>query len=130
MQHAAPPAHLRIVAVSSNRQSAHAFAASTGPGYETLYAQPLVVRLIGTKSGTVRFSCEQKACRFAASEQPEEVRRVDARSYDVDLKDGRAELTLTLGTDTVPGHYTVVARPVVHKRVQAGSIVRFDLTID
>ncbi len=131
MQHRAPAAaHLHVIAASALRQSAHAYAASTSPGYETLYSQPLVVRIAGTNTGTVRFTCEQKPCRFAASDQPEEVRRVDPRSYDVDVKDGRAELTLTLGTDTVPGRYTVVARPVVHKRVQAGSAVRFHLTIE
>ncbi len=130
MHHPVPPAQLHVIAVSAIRQSARAFATSTGPGYETLYAQPLVVRLAGKRSGTVRFTCEQKACRFAVSEQPDEVRRFDTRSYDVDLKDGRAELTLTLATDAVPGHYTVVARPVLHKRVQAHSAVRFDLTIE
>ncbi|GAC1310895.1 MAG: hypothetical protein NVSMB21_19490 [Vulcanimicrobiaceae bacterium] len=88
------------------------------------------MRLIGARAGTVRFSCEQRACRFAVSDQPDEVRRVDTRTYDVDARDGRAELTLTLGTDSVPGRYSVVARPVVHKRVRPGSAVRFDLTVE
>ncbi len=130
MQHPAPAAQVRVIAGSALRQTARGFAVSTGPGYETLYAQPLVVRLAGTRSGTVRFTCEQKPCRFAVSDQPEEVRRVDTRTYDVDLKDGRAELTPTLATDSVPGHFTVVARPLVHKHVQPGAAVRFELTIE
>lgn len=129
MQHSPSAAPIRVVAVSGVRQSAHAFAASTSPGYETLYGEPLVVRIVGKTSGTVRFTCEQKSCRFAVSDQPDEVRRVDTRTYDVDLKDGRAELTLTLGTDAVPGRYTVIARPVRSKLIVPGSSVRFDLTV-
>jgi len=130
MQHVPPVAPLRLVAVSGAHQSARAFAASTSPGYETLFATPLVVRIAGKTSGTVRFRCEQKPCRFAISDQPEEVRRVDTRTYDVDLKNGRAELTLTLATDSVPGHYTVIAGPVRSKRVVPGTTVRFDLTVE
>ena len=111
-------------------QRVHAFATTAGPGYETAYSQPLVVRIVGRTSGTVRFTCEQRNGRFPVSDQPDEVHRVDSRSYTVSLKDGRAELTLTLGTDSVPGRFTVVAGPVIDKRVQRGSVSRFDLTVE
>lgn len=130
MQHVPPVSLVRIVAVSGVHQSARAYAASATAGYETPFERALVVRLSNRTSGTVRFRCEQRACRFAPSDQPAEVRRVDTRSYDVDLKDGRAELMLTIGTDTVPGAFTVIARPLgANKRVIPGSAVRFELTI-
>lgn len=122
--------HVRLAAVSGTSQRARAFAATTGPGYETLFARPLIVRIVGRTAGTVRFSCEQRACRFAVSDQPDEVKRVDPRSYDVTLKNGRAELTVTLSTDSVPGNFTVVARPVVRKHVEVGSSVRFGLSVE
>lgn len=136
MIHHAPPAKphgasVRIVVVSGQHQRAHAFAATTGPGYETLFAQPLVVKILGKGTHTVRFSCEQVACRFAVSDQPNEVRRIDTRSYDIDVKDGRAELTLTLATDSVPGHYTIAVRPVVGKRTLPGKHpTAFDVTVE
>lgn len=125
-----PGADARVIAVAGIRQRAHAYAASTGPGYETLYAHPLVVRIEGKRLSSVRFQCEQRACRFALSDQGNEVHRIDTRTYDVDVKDARAEVTLTLGTDTVPGHYTVSARPIIGKRIVRGSAARFDLTTE
>lgn len=134
IHHVPPPKphhdSVRVVVVSGQHQRAHAFAATTGPGYETLFAEPLVIRIVGKGPQTVRFSCEQIACRFAVSDQPTEVRRVDTRTYDVDLKDGRAELTLTLATDTVPGHFTISVRPVIGKRALPGTHPTFDETVE
>ncbi len=134
IHHAPPPKSqglpVRIVVVSGQHQRAHAFAATTGPGYETLFAKPLVVKIVGKGTRTVRFACEQVACRFAVSDQPNEVRRIDTRSYDVDVKDGRAELTLTLATDSVPGHFKIGVRPVVNKHVVEGRKTEFDVTVE
>ena len=126
---AAPIARtLRLTIVAGARQRAHAFAASTGPGYETEFAQSLVVRVDGSRAALtgkrkLRFTCLEAACRFAAAIEGDDVSRVDRRSYDVDVVDGRATLPLTLSTDTIGATYTVRVRARVRSGERANEVV-------
>ncbi len=118
---------LRLTVVAGDRQHARAFAASTGPGYETAFTQSLVVRLAGQRAALhgkrrLRFACVEAACRFAASVQGDDVNRVDVRSYDVDVVDGRATLPLTLSTDTIGATYTVRVRARLGKGERANEV--------
>ena len=119
---------VRLTIAAGARQSAHAFAASTGPGYETEFPQSLVVRVDGPRAALtgkrkLRFACVEAACRFAAAVEGDDVSRVDTRSYDVDVVEGRATLPLTLSTDTVGGTYTVRARARVRSGERANEVV-------
>ncbi len=111
--HRPPSTHLAIA--GRDRQSARAYAASTGPGYETAFPQSLVVRVPGgprhAKIDKLRYACVERDCRFALAEEGDDVTRVDTRSYDVKVVDGRATLPLTLSTDRVPGVFHVRVRP-------------------
>ncbi|GAC1555834.1 MAG: hypothetical protein NVS3B17_02540 [Vulcanimicrobiaceae bacterium] len=124
---------VRVAIEAGDRQSAHAFAASTGPGYETAYPQALVVRVSSPRARggkpTVRFTCVQHACRFALAEQGDDVSRVDQRSYDVRVVDGRATLPLTLSTDSVPGDFTVRARALVRPGERSAGDAVFHLAV-
>ena len=126
----APPVAttLRLTIVAGERQRAHAYAASTGPGYETEFAQALVVRVEGPRAALtgkrkLRFACVEVACRFAAAEQGDDVTRVDVRSYDVDVVDGRATLPLTLSTDGLGATYTVRVNARVRNHERANEVV-------
>ncbi len=125
---------VRVLAIAGDGQSAHAFAASTGPGYETVFAQPLVVRVDAAgaaRNGSrrVRFTCADRGCRFPPSEQGDDVTRVDRRTYEVRLVDGRATLPVTLSTDEVPGTFTVDVRPVLGGGERAAAGARFRLHV-
>ena len=118
---------LRLTIVAGARQRAHAFAASTGPGYETEFAQSLVVRVDGQRAALsgkrkLRFACLEAACRFAAAVEGDDVSRVDPRSYDVDVVDGRATLPLTLSTDAIGATYTVRVRARVRNGERANEV--------
>ena len=118
---------LRLTIVAGDRQRAHAFAASTGPGYETEFAKSLVVRVAGphaalTGKRKLRFACIEIACRFAAAEQGDDVSRVDVRSYDVDVVDGRATLPLTLSTDVIGATYTVRVKASIRRGERANEV--------
>jgi len=125
-------APLRVVAVSGDRQTARAFAASTGPGYESVFERPLVVRFAGAAprgAQRVRFRCESRGCRFALSEQGDDVSRVDAQTYEVKVVRGRATLPVTLTTDAVPGTFEVRVRAVVDRGERAASDARLTLFV-
>ncbi len=119
---------LRLTIAGSARQRAHAFAASTGPGYETEFAQPLVVRVDGPQAAfkgkrKLRFACVEKTCRFAAAVEGDDVSRHDVRSYDVDVVDGRATLPLTLSTDALDATYAVRVRANLRKGERANDVI-------
>ena len=119
---------LRLTIVAGDRQRAHAYAASTGPGYETEFAQSLVVRVDGSRAALtgkrkLRFACVEATCRFAAAVEGDDVSRVDVRSYDVDVVNGRATLPLTLSTDTIGATYMVRVRARVRSRERANEVV-------
>ena len=119
---------LRLTITAGARQRARAFAASTGPGYETEFPQSLVVRVDGPRAALtgkrkLRFACVEAACRFAAAVEGDDVSRVDTRSYDVDVVDGRATLPLTLSTDVLGATYTVRVRARLRNRERANEVV-------
>lgn len=124
---------MRVVRVSGDEQSARAFAASTGPGYETAYPKPLVARVANdpTRKATrrLRFACVERDCRFALAEQGDDVTRVDARSYDVRVEGGRATLPLTLSTDRVGATFTVRVRPRLNSGERSAGDAFFHLHV-
>ena len=119
---------LRLTIVAGERQRAHAYAASTGPGYETEFAQALVVRVeeprtAQTGKRKLRFACVEVACRFAAALEGDDVTRVGVRSYDVDVVDGRATLPITLSTDGLGTTYTIRVNARVRNHERANEVV-------
>ena len=131
---ATPATDVRVLRVSGDGQSARAFAASTGPGYETAFPQPLVVRIASSRGArastrTIRFACVERDCRFALAEEGDDVTRVDARSYDVRVDHGRATLPLTLSTDRVGATFTVRARPRLRSGERAAGDAFFHLQV-
>ncbi len=132
--HRPPHVVLALAITEGNHQTARAFAASTGPGYETAFPRPLVVRLVRRTTHTnvvkLRYACVERDCRFALAEEGDDVVRVDTRSYDVKVIDGRATLPLTLSTDRVPGVFHVRAFPsTAHENDAAATSVVFALTV-
>jgi len=125
----APGVALGLRVASGTPQSVFAFAASSAPGYETAFPTPLVVRMSGgtTSQKSLRFFCADAGCRFALSEQPDAVKRVDARTYEVPVEAGAATLSVTLSTDA-PGTFTVIARPMHGRLARGGADARFRLT--
>lgn len=122
-QHRPALARVRVRVVSGAGQTAQAYAASTEPGYVTTFAQPLVVGVSGRPAvASVRFRCVTRGCRFAASIQPDDVKRIDPQTYEVRVRRGRASLRPTLSTDT-PERVAVDVRPA-----RGSGVARFTLT--
>lgn len=120
----AAAAAVRLTVVSGTPQSAHAYVAPGARVYLTEFRQQLVVHVAGAVE-RIRFSCASPHCDFAPSEQPDTVHRVDENAYDVDVREGKASVTLTLSTPTL-GTYLVTARPAAgHSSTRS---VRFALT--
>jgi hypothetical protein len=120
-QHASAASRLRVV--SGSGQTAWAYAASTEPGYVTTFARPLVVGVSGRPLvANVRFRCVTRGCRFAASIQPDDVKRIDPQTYEVRVRSGTATLRPTLSTDA-PERVAVDVRPVA-----GPGVARFTLT--
>jgi hypothetical protein len=121
----APPAHRKPAAaakpatavradiVAGTPQSAHAYVAPAAAVYVTEFTRPLVVRVSGTKNPKigVRFFCVTKGCELPPQTQPDEVKRIDPRTFEAQSKDGKATISLTVSTDT-PRTVEVVAEPV------------------
>jgi hypothetical protein len=118
-------AAVRLAVVSGTPQSAHAYVAPAARVYLTEFRQPLIVRVAGRGAERIRFSCANPHCVFPPSDQPDQVHRINESTYDVDVHDGKAELTLTLSTVTL-GTFIVTAR-VADAHSPAGT-VRFALT--
>lgn len=108
-----PAREVRVRIVSGTPQSAHAYVAPAAPKYVTEFTQPLVVRVEGSKNPKlgVRFFCVTPGCELPPQVQPDEVKRIDPRTFEAQSKDGKATISLTVSTDT-PGTVEVVAEPV------------------
>ncbi len=101
------PAHLTIKA--GTPQTAQAWVAARADRYETHFDHALVVEVSPPKT-KVRFRCVTPGCEFPASDQPDNVSRVDPSAYDVAGVKGEAAIKLTIWTVT-PETVTVVASP-------------------
>jgi hypothetical protein len=121
----APPAHrkpaaaakpataVRAQIVTGTPQSAHAYVAPAAAVYVTEFTRPLVVRVSGTRNAKigVRFFCVTKGCELPPQTQPDEVKRIDPRTFEAQSKDGKATISLIVSTDT-PKTVEVIAEPV------------------
>ncbi len=110
---AKPAVAVRALIVSGTPQSAHAYAEPAAAKYVTEFTRPLVVRVSGAKNPKlgVRFSCITRGCELPPQVQPDEVKRIDPRTFEVQSKDGKASISLTVSTDT-PQTVEIVAEPV------------------
>ncbi len=130
--HHAPPkpaVAVRARIVSGTPQSARAFVAPAAAKYVTEFAQPLVVRVEGSKNAKlgVRFFCVTRGCELPPQTQPDEVKRIDPRTFEVTSKDGKAAISLTVSTDT-PETVEIVAQPVTGHGERAVRSAPFRLT--
>jgi hypothetical protein len=123
-----PAAAVRARIVSGTPQSARAFVATAAAKYVTEFTQPLVVRVEGSKNPKlgVRFFCVTRGCELPPQTQPDEVKRIDPRTFEVTSKDGKAAISLTVSTDT-PETVEVVAEPVTARGERAVKSAPFRL---
>jgi hypothetical protein len=124
-----PAREVRARIVSGTPQSAHAYVAPAAPKYVTEFARPLVVRVEGARNPKlgVRFFCVTPGCELPPQVQPDEVKRIDPRTFEVQSKDGKATISLTVSTDT-PRTVEVVAEPLAGPGERAVRSAPFRLT--
>jgi hypothetical protein len=111
----------RLTIKSGTPQTARAWVAARANRYETHFDAALVVNVSPAKT-KVRFRCITRGCEFPASDQPDNVARVDPSAYDVTSAKGEASIKLTIWTVT-PEDVVVVAQPAGSSQPQ----VRFML---
>jgi hypothetical protein len=90
----------RIAIQSGSGQHARAWAAPGTKLYETQFAGPLVVA-VSPPDAKVRFRCTTAGCILPPQEQGEGIDRVDARTFDVDAKNGVAAIKLIVRSVSV-----------------------------
>lgn len=126
---AKPVREVRAWIVSGTPQSARAYVAPAAAVYVTEFARPLVVRVDGAKNPKigVRFFCTTPKCELPPQVQPDEVKRIDPRTFEAQSKNGKATISLTVSTDT-PETVEVVAEPVAGPGEHAVRSAPFRLT--
>jgi len=112
---------VHIAIQAGTPQTAQAWVAARANRYETKFDKALVVNVTPAKT-KVRFRCITSGCEFPASDQPDNVSRVDPSAYDVASVKGQAAIKLTIWTVT-PENVVVVAEPADADAPQ----VRFEL---
>ena len=120
---------MRAQIVSGTPQTAHAYVAPAAAIYVSEFTRPLVVRVSGTKNPKigVRFSCITKGCELPPQTQPDEVKRIDPRTFEAQSKGGQATISLIVSTDT-PETVEVIAEPVAGHGERAVRSAPFRLT--
>jgi hypothetical protein len=122
---------VRVQIVSGTPQSAHAYVAPAAPKYVTEFTRPLVVRVEGARNPKlgVRFSCITPDCELPPQVQPDEVKRIDPRTFEAQSKDGKATISLIVSTAT-PRTVEVVAEPLAGPGERAVRSAPFRLTAE
>lgn len=103
---------VRADVVSGTPQTVSAYVANGEAKFATEFA-PLVVRVTGAAK-RMRYHCITRGCVFV-TDQPPNGDRIDPATYDVDVKNGKASLRITIVSATPTGTYALYAQPVAPK---------------
>ena len=111
-----PAVVVRAEAVAGMAQTVRAYVAPAETAFVADFPHNLEVRIVGGKDPKakrrVRFLCVNRGCLFFAPDQPEGGDRKTPSDYEIDAKNGKASLRVSIHAAEPAGTYVVYAEPV------------------
>jgi hypothetical protein len=112
----ARPVVVRAETLAGTQQTVHAYVALDDAKYVADFPVHLGVRIVGGKNAKakrrVKFVCVNRGCHLYAPDQPEGGDRKTPADYEIDAKDGKASLHVSIESDEPAGTYAVYAEPI------------------